>query len=172
MANYMIARFDEIDAIKCPCGFSRRAFVRPDNPVATMHIVDIKEDARVHYHEKLTEVYLVLEGEGYMELDGEMVPVKPLPRFLSSPAAATAPWAKCESSMSRSPPSTPKTNGSTKQGLFCHCLKKTEPRLHRAATVRERSEIKFIVFLLSIVKESRMGNLSPRDSIAHAELKE
>jgi len=85
MANYMIARFDEIDAIKCPCGFSRRAFVSPDNPVATMHIVDIEEDARVHYHKKLTEVYLILEGGGYMELDGEMVPVKPFTAIFIKP---------------------------------------------------------------------------------------
>ncbi len=77
MANYMIAQFDDIDAVKCPCGFSRRAFVDPDNTVATMHIVDIEQDAKVHYHKKLTEVYLILEGEGYMELDGEMKPVKP-----------------------------------------------------------------------------------------------
>jgi len=85
MANYMIARFDEIDVTKCPCGFSRRAFVSPDNPVATMHIVDIKEDARVHYHKKLTEVYLVLEGEGQMELDGEKVPVKPFTAIFIKP---------------------------------------------------------------------------------------
>ena len=41
MANYMIARFDEIHAVKCPCGFSRRAFVDPENPKATMHVVDV-----------------------------------------------------------------------------------------------------------------------------------
>ena len=85
MANYMIARFDDIDAIKCPCGFSRRAFVSPDNQVATMHIVDIEKDARVHYHKKLTEVYLILEGEGYMELDGERVPVKPFTAIFIKP---------------------------------------------------------------------------------------
>ena len=48
MANYMIARFDEIDAVSCPCGSSRRAFVSSDNPTATMHIVDIEADAKVH----------------------------------------------------------------------------------------------------------------------------
>ncbi len=77
MANYMIASFDDIDAVTCPCGFSRRAFISPDNPTATMHVVDIQQDARVHYHKKLTEIYFVLEGTGQMELDGERVPVKP-----------------------------------------------------------------------------------------------
>jgi len=85
MANYMIAQFDDIEPVKCPCGFSRRAFVNPDNPVATMHIVDIVQDAKVHYHKKLTEVYLILEGEGYMELDGESVPVKPFTAIFIKP---------------------------------------------------------------------------------------
>ncbi|HUS71546.1 MAG TPA: cupin domain-containing protein, partial [Sedimentisphaerales bacterium] len=85
MANYMIARFDDIDAVKCPCGFSRRAFVSPDNTLATMHIVDIEQDAKVHFHKKLTEIYLVLEGDGNMELDGEMVPVKPFTAIFIKP---------------------------------------------------------------------------------------
>lgn len=85
MANYMIAQFDEIDAVKCPCGLSRRAFVSPDNPTATMHIVDIQEDSKTHYHKKLTEIYLILEGTGLMELDGQKIPVKPLTSILIKP---------------------------------------------------------------------------------------
>jgi len=85
MANYMIADFSEMNAVPCPCGFSRRAFAGPDNPVATMHVVDIEEDARVHYHKKLTEIYLVLEGSGEMELDGRRVPVKPLTSIFIKP---------------------------------------------------------------------------------------
>ena len=76
--NYMIEQLDEIEGVECPCGLSRRAFVAPDNPTATVHMVDITEDARTHYHKKLTEIYVVLEGVGHMELDGEMVPIKPL----------------------------------------------------------------------------------------------
>ncbi len=85
MANYMIAHLDDINSVKCPCGFSRRAFISPDNPVATLHLVDITEDARAHYHKKLTEIYLVLEGAGYIELDGERVPVRPLTAILIKP---------------------------------------------------------------------------------------
>jgi len=85
MPNYMIARFDEIDPVNCPCGFSKRAFLEPENPTATMHIVDIEEDARTHYHKKLTEIYLILEGSGHMELDGEKVPVKPFTAILIKP---------------------------------------------------------------------------------------
>lgn len=76
MENYMIARFDEIDAVECPCGFSRRAFVDPENPKATMHVVDIQQDSKVHYHKKLTEIYFILEGDGQMELDGQTIPIK------------------------------------------------------------------------------------------------
>lgn len=78
MKNYFVAQLDEIEPVQCPCGSSRRAFVREDNAIATMHMVDICEDAQAHYHKKLTEIYLVLEGHGHMELDGENVPIKPL----------------------------------------------------------------------------------------------
>jgi mannose-6-phosphate isomerase-like protein (cupin superfamily) len=77
--NYWITQLDQVPAVPCPCGKSRRAFAEHgDEVVATMHLVDISTDARVHYHKKLTEIYLILEGEGYLELDGQRVPVKPM----------------------------------------------------------------------------------------------
>ena len=81
----MKANFDEIDAIRCPCGFARRAFVTDDNSTATMHIVEIVEDAKTHYHKKLTELYLILEGVGQMELDGDLIPVKPFTAIMIKP---------------------------------------------------------------------------------------
>lgn len=85
MPLHEIAQLDAIDPVRCPCGFTRRAFASPDNPVATIHLVDIQEDARTHYHKKLTEIYLVLEGEGFMELDGQLYPVKPMTSILIKP---------------------------------------------------------------------------------------
>ena len=85
MKNYEIAQLDEVESTQCPCGMTKRAFVSPENPVATIHIVDISKDSRVHYHKKLTEIYLVLEGQGHMELDGEMVLVKPMTTILIKP---------------------------------------------------------------------------------------
>jgi len=85
MANYEVAHFDEIDAVRCPCGFAKRAFALPDNETATLHVVDIQEDARVHYHKEHTEIYLVLEGQGHMELDGQCVPVQPFSTILIKP---------------------------------------------------------------------------------------
>ncbi|MEO8351644.1 MAG: cupin domain-containing protein [Chthoniobacteraceae bacterium] len=85
LQNYEIAQLDAIDPVRCPCGWSRRAFATPENSVATIHLVDIQEDARVHYHKKLTEIYLILEGEGWMELDGDRIPVKPMTSIFIKP---------------------------------------------------------------------------------------
>jgi mannose-6-phosphate isomerase-like protein (cupin superfamily) len=85
MANYMIADLNSIQAVRCPCGWAKRAFASPENTTATMHLVSIEQDSRVHYHKKMTELYLVLEGEGFMELDGEKVPVKPMTAIFIKP---------------------------------------------------------------------------------------
>lgn len=83
--NYMIADLESIDAVRCPCGFAKRAFATPENKTATLHVVDIRLDARTHYHKKTTEIYVILEGEGHMELDGELVPVKPMTAIFIKP---------------------------------------------------------------------------------------
>jgi mannose-6-phosphate isomerase-like protein (cupin superfamily) len=85
MAKYIAAHFDDIEAVKCPCGSAKRAFALPDNTTATVHIVEIRADSKVHYHKEHTEIYLVLEGEGHVELDGEMVPVRPFSAVLIQP---------------------------------------------------------------------------------------
>lgn len=84
---FKIAHLHDIDPVPCPCGQSRRAFVDPDNPVASIHYVEIKSDAETHYHKKLTEIYLILETEGecYLELDGERHEVKPMTTILIKP---------------------------------------------------------------------------------------
>ena len=78
MDNFSIAQLDEIPPERCPCGFTRRAFAGSAENVASLHVVDIAEDSRTHYHKRMTEIYLVLEGEGAMELDGKLFPVKPM----------------------------------------------------------------------------------------------
>jgi mannose-6-phosphate isomerase-like protein (cupin superfamily) len=85
MPNYLIAQLDEIEPARCPCGFARRAFADADDAVASMHVVDIQEDSLTHYHKKMTEIYLVLEGEGEMELDGKRFPIKPMTAIYIKP---------------------------------------------------------------------------------------
>ena len=83
--RYVVAHFDDIVAVRCPCGFARRAFALPENDAATVHIVDIRQDSQIHYHKEHTEIYLILEGEGHMELDGASVPVRPFSTILIRP---------------------------------------------------------------------------------------
>jgi hypothetical protein len=83
--RYWLAQLDQIEPAACPCGLSRRAFTFPQNALATVHLVDISADSRLHYHKKLTEIYLVLEGEGFVELDGALTPVKPLTAVFIKP---------------------------------------------------------------------------------------
>ena len=85
MARYMIADLEKIEPVPCSCGYARRAFNDSSNNVATLHVVDIKTDAEVHYHKKMTEIYLILEGEGFLELDGEKIPVQPMTSVLIKP---------------------------------------------------------------------------------------
>ena len=85
MANYLVERFDQIEAVRFPCGFAKRAFAVPENQTATMHMVDILEDSRTHYHKKMTEIYYVLEGEGHIELDGERIAVQPMTAVMIKP---------------------------------------------------------------------------------------
>jgi mannose-6-phosphate isomerase-like protein (cupin superfamily) len=74
-ARYHISRPSALPGVECPCGTTRRSFVDDADQIATLHVVDISADARTHYHKRLTELYYILEGEGQMELDGELIPV-------------------------------------------------------------------------------------------------
>ena len=76
--RYAISQLDELPSQPCPCGTTRRAFLDEPEKTASVHLVDIATTARAHYHREHTEIYVVLEGEGYLELDGERVPVRPM----------------------------------------------------------------------------------------------
>ena len=77
--QYHIVDFAEIPGVPCPCGTARRAFADVPEFPATVHVTSISIDAQLHYHKRLTETYYVLEcrPDARMELDGEIVPVKP-----------------------------------------------------------------------------------------------
>jgi mannose-6-phosphate isomerase-like protein (cupin superfamily) len=84
-SNFLIAQLDQIAPTRCPCGWARRAFAEPAENSASVHAVDILEDAQTHYHKRMTEIYVILEGEGEMELDGQRLRVKPMTAIYIKP---------------------------------------------------------------------------------------
>ena len=84
LLRYQVTQLDEVDPIECPCGLARRAFGDLEG-VASLHLVDISKDSKTHYHKRMHEIYLVLEGEGFIELDGERVPAKPMTAVFIKP---------------------------------------------------------------------------------------
>jgi mannose-6-phosphate isomerase-like protein (cupin superfamily) len=83
--RYAVAQLDALPAVPCPCGSARRAFRDHPSSPASLHLVDIHLDAQLHHHQRTTEIYVVLEGEGELELDGTRIPVKPLTSILIQP---------------------------------------------------------------------------------------
>ncbi len=75
--QYQVRRLASTPAVDCPCGVARRMFSRDDDTLLGVHRVTIAADARKHYHKDTTEYYIILEGEGELELDEDVVPVKP-----------------------------------------------------------------------------------------------
>ena len=85
MANHLFSQLDTLKAASCPCSQTRRAFTDDPDQIASVHLVDISQDSRRHYHKKMTEIYTVIEGQGYIELDGERLPVKPMSVIMIKP---------------------------------------------------------------------------------------
>ena len=75
--RFKIVNTKKLESVECPCGSAQRAFTDAPEQTASLHIVEIKEDSKTHYHKKTTEFYYVLEGEGQIELDGMRFDVSP-----------------------------------------------------------------------------------------------
>jgi len=66
----------EVPRERSTCGWRDRLISREDTGVAAWaHAVDI-DRARPHYHQRSTELYYVLSGEGTVTLDGAEHPVR------------------------------------------------------------------------------------------------
>ncbi len=85
MKRYHHVELGDLPPIDCSCGTTRRAFVDQADAPASAHYLEVSDEPLNHYHLKTTEIYIVLEGEGFIELDGEMVPVKPLSAIMIRP---------------------------------------------------------------------------------------
>ena len=73
--RFQVVDMNDVTAVPCPCGMSKRAFTEDPDQTASFHVVDISVDSKTHYHKKLTEIYYILEGAGHMELDGQLFDV-------------------------------------------------------------------------------------------------
>ncbi len=85
MKRFEHVELRDLPPVACSCGTTRRAFVDVEDAPASAHYLEVKDEPLSHYHLKTTEIYVVLEGEGFIELDGEMVPVKPLSAIMIQP---------------------------------------------------------------------------------------
>lgn len=77
--RYQFVDFAALPGVPCPCGTARRAFADVADYPATVHVTEIADDARVHYHREHTETYYILECEpdAAIRLDEEVLPVHP-----------------------------------------------------------------------------------------------
>jgi len=77
--RFEVVDFAELPGVACPCGTARRAFAEVEDFPGTVHVTEISEDARLHYHRRLTETYYFLECEAdaKLQLDEEILDVKP-----------------------------------------------------------------------------------------------
>jgi mannose-6-phosphate isomerase-like protein (cupin superfamily) len=91
--GYMLRRLQDSPTVPCPCGQSTRALTRADTPVCNLHVTSIS-DSVLHYHKECTEVYLILEGRGQMEMNGDVVDVEPGTVVYIEPGTRHRLWSK------------------------------------------------------------------------------
>jgi mannose-6-phosphate isomerase-like protein (cupin superfamily) len=77
-SGWQVVDFGEIAGVPCPCGTSRRAFLEVADYPASVHLVEISVDARLHYHKRLTEMYFIVEcgPDARMQLDDDLLPLR------------------------------------------------------------------------------------------------
>lgn len=85
MKRYEEVTFSGLAEQDCSCGVVRRAFADTEDGPASVHLLDLAEEPVCHYHRKTTEIYVILEGEGHLELDGELIAVKPFSAVMIKP---------------------------------------------------------------------------------------
>ena len=75
---YEVVDFAEIEATACPCGTARRAFADVEDFPGTVHVTEISENAKLHYHKRLTETYYFLECQSgaQMQLNDDVIEVR------------------------------------------------------------------------------------------------
>ena len=90
-SGYLVRHLDQAPTVPCPCGSSTRPLTRADNDACNLHVTFIRDSVR-HYHRKCTEVYYILEGSGKMELNGDVIDVRPGLVILIEPGTRHRLW--------------------------------------------------------------------------------
>ena len=74
--RYQLVNFEDLPAVDCPCGQSRRAFGDQADAPLTVHRTEIGPESQLHYHKQLSEIYYVLDCShgAYLEVDGDRIP--------------------------------------------------------------------------------------------------
>lgn len=73
--KYLVRDPAEITPWAETCGQIRCMVEESDGAAAEIHRVEI-DNAKLHYHAKTDEFYYIIDGEGQMRLDDEMIDVK------------------------------------------------------------------------------------------------
>jgi len=77
MAKYLVRNLENApEVIHSLCGQSIRVITHRDTPEINIHVTHILDGVK-HYHKRTNEVYYILEGKGKLELDQEVVDLKP-----------------------------------------------------------------------------------------------
>ncbi len=66
----------DTELVRETCGGSRRIITAQDGSKSSMHIVSIA-DSKMHYHNEIEEIYYILAGWGYMNINGKDYEVYP-----------------------------------------------------------------------------------------------
>jgi mannose-6-phosphate isomerase-like protein (cupin superfamily) len=85
MSPSPVVPLESLSSVLCPCGEAKRAFGDRIGAVASVHLVEIHTEAKLHFHRRMTEIYVVLEGTGEIELDGVRYALAPLTAVYISP---------------------------------------------------------------------------------------
>ena len=82
-----VLHLPQLAGVPCPCGIARRAFAESVHFPGSIHLTEIHTDARCHFHQHHTEVYVILEcgPDAAIELDGISTPVQTYTSILIPP---------------------------------------------------------------------------------------
>lgn len=71
MSSVLVRNRDATPGVACACGTAQRVLWDPALPEISVHFVACERDSATHYHTQRSEIYVVIEGTGHLEADGE-----------------------------------------------------------------------------------------------------